>query len=308
MIYTVTINPSIDYLVNVDNFQLGETNRVATQNMVPGGKGINVSKVLKNFGTASVALGFTAGFTGQYLKQELIKDGVDCQFIDTPGHTRINVKLKTDTATETEINGVAPDIKQEHIDQLFQQLDKLQKGDLLVLSGSLPTVLEADLYMQLIDHAKKKQAHVLADTSGEPLRHVLKASPFLIKPNEKELQYLYEGQITDLDSAIEFAQKAIEDGAEHVLVSMADKGAALVSQTQVYTATVPKGTVKNSVGAGDSMVAGFIYAYSQSRDLQEAFRFSVAAGSATAFSDGMCTEEKVKSLLSHISIKTRKKG
>lgn len=301
MIYTVTINPSIDYLLTVDSFQLGETNRASGQSMVPGGKGINVSRVLHRFGLESEAMGFTAGFTGEFLKQELRHEGINGRFIDTEGRTRINVKLKTEQ--ETEINGRSPEIKGHHISTLLNQLDSLEEGGTLVLSGSLPSFLPADLYKSIIERVKAKGVFVYVDTSGESLKESLQAAPFLIKPNQNELASLYKEDIHDLKSAVNAGKKAVADGAEHVLVSMAGNGAALVSESLTLAANVPKGTVRNSVGAGDSMVAGFIYAYEQSGSMEEAFRFSVAAGSATAFSTGFCSKDHVLSLLPDVYIK-----
>lgn len=300
MIYTVTINPSVDCLMEVENFYLGKTNRASTQKMVPGGKGINVSRVLKNLGTRSEALGFIGGFTGAFIKDELEKESVFSSFIETEGNTRINVKMKTDT--ETEINGKAQEITNEHIQKLLIQLDELKSGDLLILSGSLPSTLPADLYNTIINRLSEKNIYVCVDTSGEPLKEAMKASPYMIKPNQAELEQLYKENVKNLDDAVKLARKAVADGARHVLVSMGGEGAALVSKNESYKATVPKGTLINSVGAGDSMVAGFIHILTQSGSLEEAFKYSVAAGSATAFSNGFCTAENVEKLLPEVLI------
>ncbi|MCE7791492.1 1-phosphofructokinase [Salipaludibacillus sp. CUR1] len=300
MIYTVTINPSVDCLMKVENFYLGKTNRASTQKMVPGGKGINVSRVLKNLGTRSEALGFIGGFTGAFIKDELEKESVFSSFIETEGNTRINVKMKTDT--ETEINGKAQEITNEHIQKLLIQLDELKSGDLLILSGSLPSTLPADLYNTIINRLSEKNIYVCVDTSGEPLKEAMKASPYMIKPNQAELEQLYKENVKNLDDAVKLARKAVADGARHVLVSMGGEGAALVSKNESYKATVPKGTLINSVGAGDSMVAGFIHILTQSGSLEEAFKYSVAAGSATAFSNGFCTAENVEKLLPEVLI------
>lgn len=300
MIYTVTLNPSVDYLVGVESFQWGATNRVNQQAMVPGGKGINVSRVLQRFDVKSEALGFTAGFTGSFIKEELNKEGVSNRFIETDGQTRINVKLQTDV--ETEINGKAPDIQGKHIAKLLKQLDTLTSSDVLVLSGSVPSILSPDLYQQIVDRVKGKGVTTFVDTSGAPLEAVVEAGPFLIKPNQHELEELYNQKVTDLVSAVALAKKTIEKGVEYVLISFAGEGAALVSKDHAYVASVPKGVVKNSVGAGDSMVAGFLYAHLQSLEIKEAFRFSVAAGSATAFSEGFCSLDQVQSLMQEVSI------
>ncbi|PYZ93847.1 1-phosphofructokinase [Salipaludibacillus keqinensis] len=300
MIYTVTLNPSVDYLLEVEPFQIGETNRAKAQSMVPGGKGINVSRVLKRFGISSEAFGFTAGFTGDFIKEELSKEGITHRFIETNGQTRINVKLQT--KTETEINGQAPIIEKAHIEQLLSQLDILEVNDVLVLSGSVPSILPSDIYKRIIERVKPKNVPVFVDTSGASLESAVQASPFLIKPNQDELEDLYQEKVTDLGSAVKLAKKTIEKGVENVLVSMAGDGAALITKEKGYVATVPKGIVKNSVGAGDSMVAGFLFAHMQGMDVEEAFRFSVAAGSATAFSEGFCTLEQVQSMISEVSI------
>ncbi|SES33995.1 1-phosphofructokinase [Salipaludibacillus aurantiacus] len=300
MIYTVTINPSVDCLMEVENFHLGKTNRASTQKMVPGGKGINVSRVLKNLGTRSEALGFIGGFTGAFIKDELEKESVFSSFIETEGNTRINVKMKTDT--ETEINGKAQEISNEHIQKLLIQLDELKSEDLLILSGSLPSTLPADLYNTIINRLNEKNIYVCVDTSGEPLKAAMKASPYMIKPNQAELEQLYEENVKNLDDAVKLARKAMADGARHVLVSMGGEGAALVTKNESYKAAVPKGTLINSVGAGDSMVAGFIHILTQSGSLEEAFKYSVAAGSATAFSNGFCSAEDVEKLLPEVLI------
>ncbi|WP_280770021.1 1-phosphofructokinase [Salipaludibacillus daqingensis] len=300
MIYTVTLNPSVDYLVGVESFQWGATNRATEQAMVPGGKGINVSRVLQRFGVSSESLGFTAGFTGSFIKEELTKEAVAHRFIETGGQTRINVKLQTDT--ETEINGKAPEIQEKHIDELLQQLDLLTTKDILVLSGSVPSILSTNLYQQIVERVKRKGVKTFVDTSGAPLEAVVEAGPFLIKPNQQELEDLYKQKVTDIPSAVTLAKKTLDKGVNYVLMSFAGDGAALVSKDDTYVATIPKGNVKNSVGAGDSMVAGFLYAYMQSMDIKEAFRFSVASGSATAFSDGFCSLDQVQSLMQEVSI------
>ncbi|WP_416151585.1 1-phosphofructokinase [Salipaludibacillus sp. HK11] len=303
MIYTITLNPSVDYLLEVEQFSLGKTNRAEAQKMVPGGKGINVSRVLKRFGTYSEVLGFTAGFTGSFIKDELNKEGIIHRFIDTEGQTRINVKLQTDM--ETEINGKAPEILDYHVDKLMKQLDMLASGDVLVLSGSVPSILSTEIYKIIIDQVKQRGVVTFVDTSGLPLKAAIEAKPFLIKPNQHELEELYEESISDLKSAVKLAKKTVDAGeVQNVLISMAGEGAALVTKENSFLATVPQGIVKNSVGAGDSMVAGFLFAYMQSTEIEEAFRFSVAAGSATAFSEDFCSLNQVQSLIKEVSIET----
>ncbi|SDO33507.1 1-phosphofructokinase [Alkalicoccus daliensis] len=302
MIYTMTLNPSVDYLVSVNNFQLGKTNRADTQRMVPGGKGINVSKVLQLFHIPTKLFGFTAGFTGEFIQNTLQKQGLDTSFIEVEGMTRINVKLKTDA--ETEVNGQSPEITEQDAAKLIKQLDQLQEEDTLVLSGSLPTNLSPDFYASLMEAAAVKNIRTVLDTSGEPLRSGLKANPFLIKPNIAELEALYDTKTETQEEVITLAKRAVEDGAQHVLVSSGGSPALLVSKEQVLEASVPKGEVKNSVGAGDSMVAGFLFSLTEKDDLVQALKTSVAFGSATAFSQGFVTEETFQRLLPDIQVKT----
>ncbi|RKL66813.1 1-phosphofructokinase [Salipaludibacillus neizhouensis] len=306
MIYTVTINPSVDYLVELNDLSIGKTNRAVAQRTVPGGKGINVSRVLKTFDTETKALGFIGGFTGEFIQDELRKEKVTTDFIETVGQTRINVKLQMDA--ETEINGQAPEITEKHITKLLEKLDSLKEGDILVLSGSVPSVLPSDIYKRMIARVQEKKVVTFLDTSGAPLKEAIQASPFLIKPNQAELEDLYGEKITNLTDAIRLAKRAVEEGVQAVLVSLAGEGAVFVGKDFIYTANVPKGTVRNSVGAGDSMVASFIYYYLQTSSLREAFKYSVAGGSATAFSEGFCTLDKIEELVLEISVSTREEG
>ncbi len=306
MIYTVTLNPSIDYLVTVDDFHFGATNRADEQHIVPGGKGINVSKVLASFGLPSRLFGFTAGFTGDFIESELKTQGLRTDFIRVNGTTRINVKLKTDT--ETEINGRSPVVEEKHLQQLAGQIASLSEGDTLVLSGSLPKSLPADTYRKLTEEASRNSIRTVVDTSGAPLRESLYAAPFLIKPNIAELEALYEEKAENEQDVIRLAEKAVEEGAEHVLVSRGGDPALLVTKNNVYTASVPSGEVRNSVGAGDSMVAGFLYGLEQQHDIKKAFQYSIAFGSATAFSLNFAEKESMEKLLPAIHITHEKKG
>ncbi|WP_147804413.1 1-phosphofructokinase [Alkalicoccus halolimnae] len=306
MIYTVTLNPSIDYLVRVDNFKLGETNRAVDQYIVPGGKGINVSKVLDSFGIPTKLFGFTAGFTGTFIETELRQQGLDTAFVPVKGTTRINVKLKTES--ETEVNGMSPDISEADVESLQQQIASLASGDTLVLSGSLPGTLPPDAYYKLAAEAKANGVRTVVDTSGEPLRLALQAEPFLIKPNIAELEGLYNERAETIEEVIMLAEKAVQDGAENVLVSRGGQPALLVTADAVLTATIPNGTVKNSVGAGDSMVAGFLYSYEQHQDIEKALQYSTAFGSATAFSQNFVTRESMEQLLPEIQVTHFKKG
>lgn len=297
MISTVTLNPSIDYLIEVDQFKVGVVNRTAQEKMFPGGKGINVSIVLKNLGVDNKALGFVAGFTGHEIDRLVEEHGVKSDFIELEeGLSRINVKLKSDE--ETEINGNGPAILDSHLKALYSQIDTLQSGDILVLAGSIPSTVPSDIYKRIMADFKERDIHVVVDATKDLLMNVLECGPFLIKPNHHELGELFGVTITTQDEVVEYAKKLQEKGARNVLVSMAGDGAVLVSETgEVLKHTGLKGEVKNSVGAGDSMVAGFIAGYIQHRSYKEAFKMGIATGSASAFSYNLATKEEVEALL-----------
>lgn len=297
MISTVTLNPSIDYLIEVDQFKVGVVNRTAQEKMFPGGKGINVSIVLKNLGVDNKALGFVAGFTGHEIDRLVEEHGVKSDFIELEeGLSRINVKLKSDE--ETEINGNGPAILDSHLKALYSQIDTLQSGDILVLAGSIPSTVPSDIYKRIMADFKERDIHVVVDATKDLLMNVLECGPFLIKPNHHELGELFGVTITTQDEVVEYAKKLQEKGARNVLVSMAGDGAVLVSETgEVLKHTGLKGEVKNSVGAGDSMVAGFIAGYIQHRSYEEAFKMGIATGSASAFSYNLATKEEVEALL-----------
>nr|WP_330373749.1 1-phosphofructokinase [Niameybacter massiliensis] len=297
MISTVTLNPSIDYLIEVDQFKVGAVNRTAQEKMFPGGKGINVSIVLKNLGVDNKALGFVAGFTGHEIGRLVEEHGVKSDFIELEeGLSRINVKLKSDE--ETEINGNGPAILDSHLKALYSQIDTLQSGDILVLAGSIPSTVPSDIYKRIMTDFKERDIHVVVDATKDLLMNVLECGPFLIKPNHHELGELFGVTITTQDEVVEYAKKLQEKGARNVLVSMAGDGAVLVSETgEVLKHTGLKGEVKNSVGAGDSMVAGFIAGYIQHRSYEEAFKMGIATGSASAFSYNLATKEEVEALL-----------
>lgn len=297
MIYTVTLNPSLDYVVQVPGFISGSVNRASYEALYPGGKGINVSLVLKNLGYDSRALGFTAGFTGRELER-LLKE-LDCQtaFVRlSDGMTRINVKIRSDQ--ESEINGQGPRITSEAQEQLLGQLDELKDGDTLVLAGSIPSTLSADTYERILERVSTKAVQTVVDAAGELLQRVLPHRPFLIKPNNHELSELF-GQTLASDAEIRDAAKQLqEQGARNVLVSMADEGALLLTeQGSVYRAQPPKGRAVNSVGAGDSMVAGFLSGWLRTGDYRAAFAWGIAAGSATAFQERLAQKEDVLRLL-----------
>ena len=296
MIYTITFNPSIDYIVNVEDFQIGEVNRVSHEYLLPGGKGINVSIVLQHLGVESQTLGFISGFTGQEIQRMLSEQNVHTDFIDVKnGYSRINFKMKSHE--ESEVNGNGPVIKKEHLDELMQKLDQLKEGDILVLSGSIPSSLSEDTYANIMKSLSDKKIHIVVDATGQLLMNVLKYHPFLIKPNIHELEEMFHVKLYENRDIVTYAKKLQEQGAENVLVSMAGDGALLVTRDQkVFFSEAPKGKVKNSVGAGDSMVAGFIAGYVQNHDFIEAFQTGVATGSASAFSENLATLEEVEAL------------
>ncbi|CAH0143239.1 Tagatose-6-phosphate kinase [Peribacillus sp. Bi96] len=300
MIYTVTLNPSIDYLVEVESFQIGKVNRTSYDAKFPGGKGINVSRVLKRLGNVTTALGFIGGQTGEFVKRFLRQEEIFTDFTEIAGDTRINIKLKT--GLETEINSQGPVISKGNYQQLFSQIEQLQNNDILILSGSIPSSVPSDVYEAMAKSCSDNGIKVVVDTSGKELLNVLPYRPFLIKPNHHELGDLFSTEIRTVDDAIEYGTKLVEAGAQNVIVSMAGQGAVLCSMGESYSANVPKGKVINSVGAGDSMVAGFIGTYEKTEDILSAFRFSLAAGSATAFSSDLCTMDKIEELTPQIEI------
>lgn len=296
MIYTVTFNPSIDYIVTVKDFKLGLVNRTSEELMFPGGKGINVSMVLSNLGFENTALGFLAGFTGENVQKMLENNGVNADFIQVKeGTTRINVKIRAQE--ESEINGMGPAIQKENIDELYAKLDKLQDGDILVLAGSIPSVMPETMYSDIMEYLKKKDIKIVVDATKDLLLNVLKYRPFFVKPNNHELGEIYGVELKTREEVVPYAKKMQQQGARNVLVSMAGEGAVLVAEDgQVYKSPSPKGKVKNSVGAGDSMVAGFIAGYLETGTYKEAFRKGLLTGSASAFSDNLATREEVEAL------------
>ena len=296
MIYTVTFNPSLDYIVSVDNFKAGEVNRTTDEIIFPGGKGINVSIVLKNLGFDNTALGFMAGFTGDEISRLLEEKGVKTDFIHVKkGLSRINVKMRSNE--ESEINGRGPEIMQEDIDKLYKQLDKLQEGDTLVLAGSIPSVMPESMYMDIMRHLQDKKIDIAVDATRDLLVNVLPYKPFVIKPNNHELGEIFNVKIETKDDVVKYAKKLQEKGARNVLVSMAGDGAVLVTEDgQEFRAEAPKGDLKNSVGAGDSMVAGFVAGYLTKKDYFEAFKMGICTGSASAFSEELATKAEVEAL------------
>ena len=302
MIYTVTLNPSLDYVVQVKDFRVGAVNRTGGEAIFAGGKGINVSLMLKTLGCETKALGFLAGFTGEEIRRLLSEDGLPEAFLFVEsGFSRINVKLKS--GEETEINGAGPVISGSEKEALFEKLEEMvTDGDTLVLSGSAPRSLPSDIYAEMIRRVSTKRVRIVADVSGELLKDVLPLRPFLIKPNHHELGEFFGCHIESRDEAVFFARKLCEQGAENVMVSLAGDGAVLVTSDGVYVAEAPKGIAVNSVGAGDSAVAGFLAGWHETEDPVQALALAVAAGSATAFSKGLGKKEDVLSLYEAVKV------
>lgn len=300
MIYTVTFNPSIDYIVSVEDFQLGRVNRTSRELVYPGGKGVNVSLVLKNLGMENTALGFVAGFTGTEIERNLKEWGCLTDFIHADrGMSRINMKLRA--GEETEINGQGPVLLPENLEMLYEKLDKLKDEDVLVLAGSIPSTLPDSVYEDIMARLSGKKIRIAVDATGELLVNVLKYRPFLIKPNNHELEEIFHVKLHSLEEIIAYGKKLQEQGALNVLISMAGDGAVLITEEgQVLKSPAPKGKVVNSVGAGDSMVAGFISGYLEKKDYQHAFYTGIAAGSASAFSERLATKDEVKGIYDSI--------
>ena len=301
MIYTVTFNPALDYILRLDRFTAGGINRVTYEQVLAGGKGINVSIVLSNMGIKSTALGFIAGFTGEEIKRQLLTQDVDYDFVQLPeGFSRINVKAKADV--ETEINGQGPNISEAKREELFRQLDKLGEGDTLVLAGSIPNTLPDDIYERIMERLQGRGIRVIVDATKQLLMNVLKYGPWLIKPNNHELGEMFGVELKSDGEIIDHAKKLQEKGAQNVLISMAGDGAILLTADgKSYKSPAPKGKLVNSVGAGDSMVAGFLTGFQESGgDYERAFRMGVATGSASAFSEHLATRPEVEALLKTI--------
>lgn len=300
MIYTVTFNPAIDYVVELVSFNIGEINRTTREYMNLGGKGVNVSRVLTNLEVPNVALGFVAGFTGDALRNGLERIGVKTDFISLKeGNTRINVNIKG--VEETDINARGPEIPNSAIDELFKKLDNLQSGDTLVLAGSIPTSLPNDMYERIMERLYGKGIRFVVDATRDLLVKSLKYEPFLIKPNNHELGEIFGLELTTDNEIIYYARELKKQGAKNVLISMAGDGAILVDENDVaHKIGTPKGKVKNSVGAGDSMVAGFCAGYLEKGDYKYALRMGTAAGSASAFSESLATKQEVIDLLNKI--------
>lgn len=302
MIYTVTFNPSLDYIVTVENFQLGMTNRTDTERILPGGKGINVSIVLSNLGIKNTALGFVAGFTGEEIVSEVEAMGVQADFIKiNQGLSRINLKLRNIDGTE--INGGGPAIDSGKVQELMEKLEVLRDGDVLVLAGSIPNTIPDDIYQKILAKLKGRQVLIVVDATRDLLMNVLEYHPFLIKPNHHELGELFGVKLRTRQEVIPYAKRLQELGAQNVLVSMAVEGAVLIAADgQILETPAPEGILVNGVGAGDSMVAGFLAGWMEHQDYRYAFRVGVAAGSASAFSEKLATKAEVEAVYARVKL------
>lgn len=301
MIYTVTFNPSLDYIVSIDDFKIGKTNRTTAELMLPGGKGLNVSTVLHNLGIENTALGFVAGFVGEELKRLAKETGYHCDFIEIPqGVSRINVKMKDFDGTE--INGMGPLINEEALTQLMNKLDTLAEGDTLVLAGSIPAGMPKSIYSDILKALDGRGIHFVVDATKELLLNVLSYHPFLIKPNNHELGEIFGAELVTKEDVIPYGRKLQEMGALNVLISMAGEGAVLIDEMgEVHQLDAPEGTLVNAVGAGDSMVAGFVAGWEEKKNYRHAFQMAVASGSASAFSELLATKEEIGRLYDELN-------
>lgn len=303
MIYTVTLNPSIDFIVRIDQLNLGTVNRMVSDDKFAGGKGINVSRVLQRLGVGNTATGFLGGFTGHFIEDSLKNEGIEKAFVKVDQDTRINVKIKSQE--ETEINGQGPMISQEQLEALKAKLSQLTSDDTVVFAGSAPANLGNAIYKELIPLVRKSGAQVVCDFEGQPLLDALANNPLLVKPNNHELEAIFGVPLNSLNDVETYARRILEMGAQHVLISMAGDGALLVTEEATYFAKPIKGQVKNSVGAGDSMVAGFTGEFVKSKDPVEALKWGVACGTATAFSDDLATIAFIKETYHKVEVEKR---
>ncbi|OFI50009.1 1-phosphofructokinase [Floricoccus tropicus] len=300
MIYSVTLNPSIDYIVRLPEVVVGEVNRMTSDDKYAGGKGINVSRVLSRLNYDSTALGFIGGFTGDFITKKLIEEGISTDFVAVDQDTRINVKIKADQ--ETEINGQGPEITEGQLNDFLNILEKLTADDTVVFAGSAPASLGNIVYKKLISTVRATGAQVVCDFEGQTLLDSLEYNPLLVKPNNHELGAIFDVKFKTTEEIIPYAQKVLEMGAQNVIISMAGDGALLVNNEGSYFAKPIKGQVKNSVGAGDSMVAGFTGKFEETKNAVEAFALGVACGTATAFSDDLASAEFIKETLDKVEI------
>ena len=305
MIYTITFNPALDYITQVENFKIGEINRTKTETILPGGKGLNVSIVLKNLEIENTALGFVAGFTGEELIRKMESQGVKTDFVKVEkGITRINLKISSmseNQVKETALNGMGPQITKNDMDILFEKIQKMSTKDIVILSGSIPKNMDKDIYEKICKELKEKGITFIVDSTQELLMNVLKYNPFLIKPNKEELEETLNCKISTKEDIVNAAKTKKKMGAQNVLVSLGNDGALLLTkEDDTYYSKAPRGQVVNTVGSGDSMVAGFLAGYYQTQDYEYALKVGVAAGSATAFSIRLATKEDVDLLLKQL--------
>lgn len=300
MIYTVTLNPSIDFIVRLDHLELGSVNRMTSDDKFAGGKGINVSRILQRLDVDNTATGFIGGFTGRFVENGLIAEGIKTNFVQVSEDTRINVKIKA--GEETEINGAGPKISDEKLEELKAILAGLSSEDTVVFAGSAPSSLGNQVYNTLIPIAKKAGAEVVCDFEGQTLLDSLNYQPLLVKPNNHELADIFGVELNGLEDIEKYAREILAKGAKNVIISMAGDGALLVTPEAAYFAKPIKGTVKNSVGAGDSMVAGFTGEYVKSGNPIEALKWGVACGTATTFSNDLATAEFIKETYQEVEV------
>ncbi|MEI0579373.1 1-phosphofructokinase [Brachyspira pilosicoli] len=302
MIYTLTLNPAVDYYVDINDFEEGELNKSNNAYTLAGGKGINVSKVLKNFNIDSVALGFCGGFTGDYIRKNLKEYGIKENFILLDEDTRINIKLKT-SKTETEIAGKSPNISEDKKEELLNFINtNIKENDILVLSGSVPSSIDNSIYKDIISKANKK-IKVILDARDEAFKIAIKEKVFLTKPNKKELGEYFNKEIETTEDIIKYARELIKDGSENVIVSLGKDGSILVTKDEVYIGNAPEGKLISSVGSGDSMVAGIVYGISQNLNIVDSYKYAIASGSSTACSEGLTTFDNMNQFLNKTIIK-----
>ncbi|MCJ1976740.1 1-phosphofructokinase [Pseudolactococcus paracarnosus] len=303
MIYTVTLNPSIDFLVRLPEFKVGEVNRMTSDDKFPGGKGINVSRILARIESNSTAFGFLGGFTGDFIKEKLQAEAIVTDFVKIAADTRINVKIKSDI--ESEINGAGPEISEAERAQFFDKLAVLTPSDIVVLAGSAPASLGQDFYLDVINKIKAQGAEFVIDIEGDVLVKSLANQPLVVKPNNHELGAIYGVEFETVEELIPYGHKLLSDGAKYAMISMAGDGALLFADGKTYFAKAVKGVVKNSVGAGDSMIAGFVGEFAKSHDAVKAFRQGVACGTATAFSDDLASAEFIQEISEQVVVEER---
>lgn len=301
MIYTLTLNPAIDYYMSMGNFQLGSLNSLEEGYTLPGGKGINVSKVLKNFSVESKALGFVGGFTGDYIKKHLNEYEIESDFIELQENTRINIKLKTKDS-ETEIAGKSPTISRENVKELLKKFEEIKKDDVVILSGSVPNSISKSIYADIIK-LLPKDCKVILDTRGLHFVEGLKEGVFLTKPNNHELEEFFNRKLNNIEEIIQAGKDLQALGSKNVLISLGKDGSILITEKEVYIGNAPQGKLISSVGAGDSMVAGVVYGIAKGMTLEDSYKYGIASGSSTAFSEGLTTFERMNSLLNKIEIK-----